>query len=175
MSSGVHRHQRLGLVLVAVLACSGAGLLFKGLGLGSGFSVGIPDPLSIPSLEAPTSSGGSALGPAHGLGLDGRAPAGAPGQPGMVQPGRISVRRPQARSRTSSRTAACPGCDVVLITVCSLRKDHLGAYGFESDVSPAIDALAQRGVRYERAYSASNFTLASLTAVLTGRMGARPG
>ena len=176
MSSGQHRHQRLGLVLVAVLACSGAGLLFKGLGLGSGFSVGIPDPLSIPSLEAPTSSGGSALGPAHGLGLDGRAPAGAPGQPGMVQPGAgIFGTEAPSEIKDVQSDAACPGCDVVLITVCSLRKDHLGAYGFESDVSPAIDALATRGVRYERAYSASNFTLASLTAVLTGRYGSATG
>ena len=176
MSSGQHRHQRLGLVLVAVLACSGAGLLFKGLGLGSGLSVGIPDPLSIPSLEAPTSSGGSALGPAHGLGLDGRAPAGAPGQPGMVQPGAgIFGTEAPSEIKDVQSDAACPGCDVVLITVCSLRKDHLGAYGFESDVSPAIDALATRGVRYERAYSASNFTLASLTAVLTGRYGSATG
>ena len=118
MSSGQHRHQRLGLVLVAVLACSGAGLLFKGLGLGSGLSVGIPDPLSIPSLATPTSSGGSALGPAHGLGLDGRAPAGAPGQPGMVQPGaEILGTEAPSEIKDVQSDAACPGCDVVLITV----------------------------------------------------------
>ena len=175
MSSGPHRHQRLGLVLVAVLACSGAALLFKGLGLSTDISVGIPDPVTIPALEAGAPQGGSALGPAHGLGLDGRAPAGA-AQPGMVQPG-AGVFGADAPSEIKDvqSGAACPGCDVVLITVCSLRKDHLGAYGYDADVSPAIDALAERGVRYERAYSASNFTLASLTAVLTGRYGSATG
>jgi arylsulfatase A-like enzyme len=71
--------------------------------------------------------------------------------------------------------ALCEGCDVVLITVCSLRQDHVGAYGVHPDLTPRIDAIAAAGTRFTRAYAASNFTLAGLTAVLTGRFGSTTG
>jgi len=71
--------------------------------------------------------------------------------------------------------ALCEGCDVVLITVCSLRQDYVGAYGVHPELTPRIDALAASGTRFTRAYAASNFTLAGLTAVLTGRFGSTTG
>lgn len=71
--------------------------------------------------------------------------------------------------------ALCAGCDVVLITVCSLRQDHVGAYGVHPGLTPRIDALAARGFRFGQAYAASNFTLAGLTAILTGRYGSTTG
>ena len=86
----------------------------------------------------------------------------------------FSLPRPDRVEGTDS-DSLCVGCDVILITVCSLRKDHLGAYGFPGEVSPAVDSLAESGVRFTRAYSASNFTLASLTAILTGRYGSATG
>ncbi|MES2640527.1 MAG: sulfatase [Myxococcota bacterium] len=71
--------------------------------------------------------------------------------------------------------AVCPGCDIVLITVCSLRQDHVGAYGVHPGLTPRIDALAAGGARFTRAYAASNFTLAGLSAILTGRFGSTTG
>jgi len=35
----------------------------------------------------------------------------------------------------------------------TLRPDHLGAYGYARDTSPAIDALAARGTVFTSAYS----------------------
>ena len=174
MSSGQHRHQRLGLILVAALACSGAALLFKGLGLSLGFSVGIPEPVVLPDIQGNPPKGSPGVPQLDPARASGSAPG--LGQPGVVQPGAgvFGADAPDV-TKDAQASAPCPGCDVVLITVCSLRKDHLGAYGFASDVSPAIDALSKQGVRYERAYSASNFTLASLTAVLTGRYGSATG
>jgi arylsulfatase A-like enzyme len=65
---------------------------------------------------------------------------------------------------------------VVLITLCSLRKDHVGVYGAVApSPTPSIDRLARGGWHFSRAYAASNFTLASLTAVLTGRFGSTTG
>ena len=75
----------------------------------------------------------------------------------------------------AATTALCPGCDILLITACSLRKDHIGAYGLFPALTPAADELADGGVRFDRAFAASNFTLASLTAVLTGRFGSSSG
>ena len=101
---------------------------------------------------------------------------GAMGPPGGVNPG-AGVYTQDLPSETSAtaQSAVCPECDVVLITVCSLRKDYLGAFGFPSDISPSVDELAERSFRFENAYAASNFTLASLTAILTGRYGSATG
>lgn len=59
--------------------------------------------------------------------------------------------------------------DVVLITVDALRADHLGAYGYSRPVSPNIDALAARGVRFEHAYTQAPHTSFSLASVMTGK------
>lgn len=62
-----------------------------------------------------------------------------------------------------------PEADVVLITVDALRADHLGSYGYERAVSPNIDALAARGVRFEHAYTQAPHTSFSLASVMTGK------
>jgi membrane-anchored protein YejM (alkaline phosphatase superfamily) len=46
-----------------------------------------------------------------------------------------------------------PGPNVVIITIDTLRADHLGCYGYKRIRTPNIDALASSGVRFERAYT----------------------
>lgn len=95
---------------------------------------------------------------------------------GMVTPGEVDlVRAAPVATDAPSSEALCPGCDVVVITICSLRRDHVSAYGEVDSLTPNIDRIAAEGVRFDRAYSASNFTLASLTAILTGRFGSSTG
>lgn len=73
----------------------------------------------------------------------------------------------QARNR---QPAAMPkGRDVVLVTIDSLRADHVGAYGYKRRTTPNIDLLARRGVRFENAYAQAPHTSFSLTTLLTGR------
>jgi len=156
------KSQAIGWLIIVGLACSGVTLLYKGLKGGASLPVGIPEPIELPQIAG--GSPGPVAGPVQAVG-------GAPVQPGA---GIFSLPRPDSVDGADS-DSHCVGCDVILITVCSLRKDHLGAYGFPGDVSPAVDALAEAGVRFERAYSASNFTLASLTAILTGRYGSATG
>jgi len=162
MSTRSPQRQKMGMTLVVLLCASGVTLLWKGLGTVSRV---------VPSTTATTSS---ERRPAAGsMGPPGLGPVGAPGG---VNPG-TGVYTAQTPMDTSEADggALCPGCDVVLITVCSLRKDYLGAYGFPADISPSVDALANSAFRFNRAYSASNFTLASLTAILTGRYGSATG
>lgn len=71
--------------------------------------------------------------------------------------------------------ALCSGCDVVVVTVCSLRRDHTGPYQPGESYTPALDALVDGAFRMDSAWAASNFTLAGLTAVLTGRFGSSTG
>lgn len=66
-----------------------------------------------------------------------------------------------------SRGAAHP--DVILIMVDTLRADHLGCYGYERPVSPAIDALAADSVLFERVYAAAPWTTASVAAMMTSQ------
>jgi arylsulfatase len=58
--------------------------------------------------------------------------------------------------------------NVVLVTIDTLRADHLSCYGYFRETSPNIDALAEQGLLYERAYSASGTTLPSHLSIFTG-------
>ena len=58
--------------------------------------------------------------------------------------------------------------NVVLISLDTLRADHLGTYGYERATSPNIDALAKQAVVFDNAISASHWTLPSHAALLTG-------
>jgi arylsulfatase A-like enzyme len=59
------------------------------------------------------------------------------------------------------------GPNVILITIDTLRADHLGAYGYERDTSPNIDKLAEDGVLYENAFSQAPWTYPSLSSIHT--------
>ncbi|MBI1875414.1 MAG: sulfatase-like hydrolase/transferase [Acidobacteria bacterium] len=59
---------------------------------------------------------------------------------------------------------------IVLISIDTLRTDHLPAYGYRLVATPAIDALASDGVLFEHAYAHSPQTLPSHTSILTGRL-----
>jgi arylsulfatase A-like enzyme/Flp pilus assembly protein TadD len=58
--------------------------------------------------------------------------------------------------------------NVIVITVDTLRADHLGCYGYKKIRTPNIDALAADGARFERAYTAVPVTLPSHTVMFTG-------
>ncbi len=57
---------------------------------------------------------------------------------------------------------------MVVVTVDTLRADHLGCYGFEAARTPHIDALASQGVRAEHAIAATPITLPSHATIFTG-------
>jgi arylsulfatase A-like enzyme len=57
---------------------------------------------------------------------------------------------------------------VVLITVDTTRPDHLSAYGYERDTTPNIKAWAERGVRFDRAYSTSAWTSVAMSSLMRG-------
>ena len=71
--------------------------------------------------------------------------------------------------------ATLPGCArsggdapiVVLVLVDTLRVDSLSCYGGEHP-TPAMDALAARGARFEQAISSSGWTLPAAASILTG-------
>lgn len=58
--------------------------------------------------------------------------------------------------------------NVLLITVDTLRADHLGCYGYERSTSPVIDTLAKEGIVFENCIAASSWTRPSTVSLLTG-------
>ncbi|MFT4541309.1 MAG: arylsulfatase A-like enzyme [Planctomycetota bacterium] len=58
--------------------------------------------------------------------------------------------------------------NVLLISIDTLRADHLSCYGYERATSPNIDALADEGFLFERALSTSSWTLPAHLSLFTG-------
>jgi arylsulfatase A-like enzyme/4-amino-4-deoxy-L-arabinose transferase-like glycosyltransferase len=57
---------------------------------------------------------------------------------------------------------------IVLVSIDTLRPDHLGCYGYARPTSPHLDALAAAGTLFEQAYAPSSWTLPSHTSMLSG-------
>ncbi len=57
---------------------------------------------------------------------------------------------------------------VILITIDTLRADHLGCYGYKNGQTPTLDALARDGIVFERAISQVPPTWPSHAVILTG-------
>ena len=58
--------------------------------------------------------------------------------------------------------------NVLLVTIDTLRADHVGCYGAAAASTPTLDALARRGVRFETAVAHVPLTGPSHASILTG-------
>lgn len=58
--------------------------------------------------------------------------------------------------------------NIILISIDTLRADHLGVYGYHRNTSPFIDQLARESIVFKQASAASGFTLPSHTSLFTG-------
>jgi len=58
--------------------------------------------------------------------------------------------------------------NVLLITLDTLRADHLGCYGYDRPTSPNIDAFAKVATFYPRGYASSPWTLPTHASLMTG-------
>jgi arylsulfatase A-like enzyme len=59
--------------------------------------------------------------------------------------------------------------NLLLVTIDTLRADHLGCYGYGRPTSPAIDALAAAGALFENGWAHAPSTRYSMPAIATGR------
>jgi arylsulfatase A-like enzyme len=79
---------------------------------------------------------------------------------------------PAQAGRTGRKglSGAARGWNVILLSVDTLRADHLGAWGYRARqaTSPRMDALLASGVRFESAMSQRAATWPSLASVLSG-------
>jgi arylsulfatase A-like enzyme/tetratricopeptide (TPR) repeat protein len=73
-----------------------------------------------------------------------------------------------AGSCTRSGEPRFPGAPVVLISIDTLRADHLPAYGYRAVETPHLDRFRRDAVLFERAYSHAPLTLPSHLSMLSG-------
>jgi arylsulfatase A-like enzyme len=65
--------------------------------------------------------------------------------------------------------------NVLLVVLDAVRADHLSCYGYDRETTPTIDGLAADGVRYEHAFSTSNWTGAAHASLFTGYLPSQSG
>ena len=87
-----------------------------------------------------------------------------PDTPSAPQP--AAAPEPESNLRSMLKLEDKP--DIVLISIDTLRADHLGCYGYERDTSPALDAFAAGAVLFEHAISQAPVTAPSHMSLFTG-------
>lgn len=74
------------------------------------------------------------------------------------------------RRTLSALPPAAPGApNVLLVVLDTVRADHMSGYGYERATTPRLDALARRGVQFDRAVSTAPWTLPAHASLFTGR------
>ena len=58
--------------------------------------------------------------------------------------------------------------DLILITIDTLRADHMGLYGYERETTPNIDAWFARGMVFDQSYATESSTSPSVISLLSG-------
>jgi choline-sulfatase len=70
-------------------------------------------------------------------------------------------------SQQSPQNAANPS-NIFLITIDTLRADHVHCYGYKPIQTPALDLIARDGIRFTQAFTPSPITNSSHASILTG-------
>lgn len=69
---------------------------------------------------------------------------------------------------SQNTSISCNNCNVILISIDTLRADHLGVYGYDKNTSPNIDEFARESVMFKNFYSEVTFTPPSHASIFTG-------
>jgi arylsulfatase A-like enzyme len=84
--------------------------------------------------------------------------------PALLEPRLLPELQTRARQHFGQRRR-----NLLIISIDTLRADHLGCYGYDRDTSPSIDALAARGVLMEQAICPRPTTSPSFASLFTGK------
>ena len=84
--------------------------------------------------------------------------------------------RPLASSATATSTPATKERPaVILITIDTLRPDHMSVYGYARATTPRLEGWAAKGAVFEQAYTYWPKTRGSFVAMMTGRTAGESG
>lgn len=85
----------------------------------------------------------------------------------------LAVSRPLARDLPAGlafwagHDYVCDGCNVLLISIDTLRQDHVGVYGYPRNTTPNVDAFAADTIRFDSAIAQAPSTLPSHASIFT--------
>ncbi len=82
-------------------------------------------------------------------------------------PGKVSYKKLSSSAES--------GPNVILVTIDTLRADHLGCYGYERPTSPFLDSVANEGALFLDPVSAAAWTKPATGTILTGLYPSRHG
>jgi len=72
------------------------------------------------------------------------------------------------RTQAAAVRATDPRPSVILVVLDTLRADAVSSYGVVKGTTPALDRLAEGGIRYSRAYAPAPWTVSSHTTLFSG-------
>ena len=70
-------------------------------------------------------------------------------------------------NKTCPAASASKDFNIVLITIDTLRADHLSCYGYHRKTSPNIDKIAENGIIFKNAIAPSSWTAPSMASLFT--------
>lgn len=85
----------------------------------------------------------------------------------------LAVSQPLARNLSTGlafwagRPYVCDDCNVLLISIDTLRRDHVGVYGYPVNTTPNVDAFANDTIRFDHAISQAPSTLPAHASIFT--------
>jgi arylsulfatase A-like enzyme len=82
---------------------------------------------------------------------------------GISLSGRISCVAGEATEAQSEKKKP----NILLIVIDTLRRDHVGCFGYKRDTTPHLDQLAKEGVRCDQMIATSSWTIPSLMSIFT--------
>ena len=65
--------------------------------------------------------------------------------------------------------------NIVLVTMDTVRADHLSCYGYQRLTTPNVDSFSREGVLFKNAYSTDSWTLPSHASIFTGKYPSKHG
>lgn len=108
--------------------------------------------------------------PAGALAAERPAPAvNASGAKQALAPVSAAASAPAAPPGPKPAPNAAAKPDIYLITLDTVRADHTSVYGYERKTTPNLEALAAKGIVFERAYAAGSDTQRALIPLVSGK------
>src|SRR2546422_4454574 len=80
----------------------------------------------------------------------------------------LAAQRGCGHGESGALGAQSRGAPIILISIDTLRADHLPLYGYRSGSTPVLDRLGRDGIVFDDVYSHGPLTLPSHASLLTG-------
>jgi arylsulfatase A-like enzyme len=87
----------------------------------------------------------------------------------------VLKREDYQRSRNENKKSPKSKPNIVLVTMDTVRADHLSCYGYQRITTPNLDRLSQEGVLFKNAYATNSWTLPSHASIFTGMFPTKHG